>query len=203
LRFFKQGDSLAISLPESVRARTGVKDGDEYEFLLLEPGLFVLASRTALEQRVRSSLVAELTSRMAPAQAGAPQQAKSYVQLPETITSPITAKEAKDTLATRGFLIVENENIAKGLSKDLEKDIKEGRVVGVRGFDKKFYIVASDYYAKASQAVAKALAKGDKSSAEVAKLAGCEENACVSVLQVMKDFGEVIEKKRGVYALIT
>jgi antitoxin component of MazEF toxin-antitoxin module len=202
MRFFKHGDSLAIVLPDSVRKRANLKEDEEYEFLLLEPGVFALVSRSALESKVRSSLVAELGARLT-ATVGGSAVGKSYSAPARPVpVGPVTPENARAMLEARGHLVLDNENLMKLISRSLERDVKEGRVVGVRGFDKKFYIVTSEFYSRQSQAIAKALAGGDRSSAEVARAAGCEEGAAVAVLQVMKDLGEAIEKKRGLYALV-
>lgn len=205
VRFFKHGDALAIALPDSVRQRVTVKEDEDYEFIAIEPGVLALVSRSALEQRVRSSLIAELGGRINGQAKTAPARQTTTTPSAPTSTAiigPLTPDTVRDALGKQGYLVLDNENLMKTLAKPLERDVKDGKVIGVRAFDKRYYIVTSEYYSKGAATMARALTEGEKPVVEVAKACAMPEMGCMAVLQVMKDFGEVIEKKRGVYALV-
>lgn len=100
-----------------------------------------------------------------------------------------------------GFIVVEGESEAKEISQKLEKQIKSGDVIGTRGFDKKFYVAKKWVYEQQSERVRKVLKGSVMSSAEVSRELRIGEGLAHAVLELMNEEGEVIEKKKGVYAL--
>lgn len=198
MRFFKHGDSLAIVLPEPLRKSSGVKENDEYEFFEIEPGEFIVISRAKLADNAKKTVVAELALRALKPETRAdvasavdlvsvqPAKAKAYA-------NPVLAQ-----LDSKGFVILDKEDDAKMLSKQLEREIKDGKVRGVRGFDKKFYVVSSTALQKFSEKLLPALSgKEPLSASNAAQVAGLDEQACLAALQVLREDGEVLEKKRG------
>jgi hypothetical protein len=77
--------------------------------------------------------------------------------------------------------------------------MKSGAVVGVKGFDGKFYIVTRSYFNQ-SQAVVGSILKEDMDAPSIAAMAKLEPEGCLAVLRLMAENGELIEKKRGVFA---
>ena len=101
-----------------------------------------------------------------------------------------------------GFAVIEDEFEAKRVSKLLEKQIKAGEVMGVRAFDKKFYVISSFYYEKFKPAAISLLSLKQLTQPEVSSALGLSENGCNAVIQVLKDAGEVIETRRGLYRAV-
>ncbi|MGC8850698.1 MAG: AbrB/MazE/SpoVT family DNA-binding domain-containing protein [Candidatus Micrarchaeia archaeon] len=201
MRFFKHGDSLAIVLPEPLRKSSSVHENDEYEFFEVEPGVFVLVSRFKLAEDSKKSVFAELLSRCVAQETpqARPQQA---LQTPST---PLRARANSplNQLDAKGFLVIENEEDAKALSRLLERDIKAGSVRGVRGFDKKFYVVSSSFLEKASSKLLPVLSgKEPLTASRISASTGLEEAACIAALQVLKEDGEVLEKKKGFFVAV-
>ncbi|MFH1106315.1 MAG: hypothetical protein V1787_00310 [Candidatus Micrarchaeota archaeon] len=178
MRFFRHGDSLAIVLPDALRKGSAVTENGDYEFFEAEPGVFILASRQKLQDILRRRVLSP--------QAAGP--AKAAVQLPP-----------EEEVFDAGYAILDSEEQAKLASQRLEKQIKTGLVQGVRGFDKRFYLVSAEFLAKHSKRLLSLLKPKDLPIAELAVAAGLDERACLTLLQVMKEQGDVIEKKRGVY----
>ncbi len=199
MRFFKHGDSLAIVLPESLRKSSGAREGDEYEFLQLEPGVFLLVSRPSLEGMARAGVVAELAKRISEQEKGAG-AGKGEIQGIEPAGAAGIGPEK--LLETRGYLVIDREAEAKEASVALEKKIRGGEVFVVRGFDKKFYIVSRQFYSSFSPRIAKAIAGKQAAASDIAAGLKLNEQACTAILQIMKDQGEVIEKRRGVFELV-
>ena len=107
-------------------------------------------------------------------------------------------------LQTQGFVVLENDSQAKVLHASLEKSIKAGVIRGTRGFDKKYYVVHSALYDSLFQRIARSFeGKKSLSLAELASSANADRQAMLAVLNVMKEDGDVIEKKHGVYALVS
>jgi len=205
MRFFKHGEALAIVLPESVRKASGAKEGDEYEFLQLEPGTFLLINKKNLEGMAKAGVVAELARKVSagsvPSKAGgAAEEAKGGGSALEVMSA--VALEPEKVLEAKGYLVVENENEAKRISQSLERKIKNGEVFGVRGFDKKFYILSRQFYSAFFPRIAKAIGGKQLSASEIAESLKLSEPACAALLQMMKESGELIEKRKGAYEMV-
>jgi hypothetical protein len=103
------------------------------------------------------------------------------------------------SLKARGFIVINDRNQARALSESLSGEMKNGSVAGVKGFDNKFYVVTRDYLTQAQIAVVKAL-KEDMDAATVASAAKLDPEGCMAVLRILSEAGEILEKKKGVFA---
>jgi bifunctional DNA-binding transcriptional regulator/antitoxin component of YhaV-PrlF toxin-antitoxin module len=159
MRLFKHGDVLAITVPESLRKKLKLKEGDDYAFVELSDGVLGLVARSLAEK-----------------------------------AKPKKAEGAD-------YLILNNEAEARQLSKGIAEKIKRGEVVGVRGFDKRFYVVSRRFLEKTGEAVKKAAGNGADLKA-VSTRARLPAEACLAVLSVLKEEGEIFEKKDGFYAAV-
>ncbi len=212
MRFFRHGDSLAIVLPEALRKSSGVQDGEDYEFFEAEPGVFILVSKRVLARQATQSVLASLVSRtLNPSEGSAQPRPAVSVSNTVSVQAPVQQAPPKRQfvpgshewkIEKEGLAVIENEAEAKRVSSVFEKDIKEGRVLGVRGFDKKYYVMSSEFYSSVSSKVEKALSSKDLPAQEIALEAKIDEKHAIAALQLMRENGEVIEKKRGVYALV-
>ncbi len=102
-------------------------------------------------------------------------------------------------LNSRGYIIITDKREALMLSEQLNGQMKSGGVVGVKGFDNKFYVVTRDYFT-ASEAKIASVLKEDMDAASVASAAKLDPEGCMAVLRLMAENGEIIEKKKGVFA---
>ncbi|MCX6767955.1 MAG: hypothetical protein NTY90_04495 [Candidatus Micrarchaeota archaeon] len=221
MRFFKHGEVLAIVLPESLRKSSGAREGDEYEFLQLEPGVFLMINRDSLGGMAKAGVVAQLAKKLSPQQAG--DAAAEGIAAIGPMGGGAATKEfeaggagksgaewvkgagavdAEKLLETKGYLVIEQEADAREASVLLERKIRDGVFFGVRGFDKKFYIVSRQFYTAFSPRIAKAIAGKPLPMAEISAGLKLSEQACTALLQVMKEKGEAIEKRRGVFELV-
>ncbi|MDO8339923.1 MAG: hypothetical protein Q7T16_04675 [Candidatus Burarchaeum sp.] len=108
----------------------------------------------------------------------------------------------EESLEKLGYTIVEREQDAKMLSEKLNPQIKSGELMGVRGFDSRFYLARKGFYIAISERLEKAMrGKKNRTAAEIAKDAKVKEDECSVVLNLMREEGEVLEKKRGTYEL--
>lgn len=213
MKFFKHGDALAIVLPESLRARSAVKEGDEFEWFEAEPGVFVLASKDSLTKLVKQtsfdSFLEKISERKAtqPAPAvtrfGARAEAKK-TEFKET-AAPVFKPAAKgfaQQLYSQGYVVLSNEADAKALSDALAQEIRAGAVIGVRGFDKKYYVATREFFESASEKVRRALGSKEATVTQISAVTKAPLEACLTVLYVMKECGELVEKRRGCFSLI-
>ncbi|MCI0504440.1 hypothetical protein L0Y65_07095 [Candidatus Micrarchaeota archaeon] len=102
-------------------------------------------------------------------------------------------------LHSRGFIIVQDKREAMTLSEQLGGQMKSGEVVGVKGFDGKFYIVTRNFFTKA-QAEINAVLKDEMDAPSIASATKLDAEGCLAVLRLMAENGDLVEKKRGVFA---
>jgi hypothetical protein len=224
MRFFKYGEKgseiLAIVLPGSIQRSSMVKEGDEYEFIELAPGAFFLASKAYLSDVTRKDLVAKLGAKVFESSVKPAGQTTAAPVSQTAVPAPVAKVESpkqwaavgvpqsasknyfEGELEKQGFLVVENEAEAKELSKALEARIKTGDVKGVRGFDKKFYIVSREFYESNVAKVMNSPPKSEFTAAEVTGIVKTPEPGAAALLQVMKEEGQLLEKRRGYYQII-
>lgn len=213
MRFFKHGEKsevLAIVLPPHLQKSSGVAEGDEYEFIEVAPGAFLLVKKQLADKLVADSVLGKLGQKMLATEKQEPEKekivAKPTPQSFNTVSAPKPVVRSAPSvfekeLEKNGFLITEEEQ-AKSLSSALEAQIKHGEVLGVRGFDKRYYIVSRGFYEGLSAKIKEKAGGEEFSASAIAASTKTSENACVSVLQVMKEEGTLIEKKRGSYQLV-
>ena len=119
---------------------------------------------------------------------------------PETRdTKPGTATDLPAILKRQGYLVVMDRNEARALSERLNPEMKSGSIAGVKGFDNKFYIATRQYIMAAQGSIAAAL-KEPMDAAGIAAAAKLDPEGCIAVLHIMAEAGDVIEKKRGIFA---
>jgi hypothetical protein len=116
-------------------------------------------------------------------------------------SAPSNYSGVSNLLNTRGFIIINDKNEARSLSEQLASEMKSGAVVGVKGFDGKFYAVTRAYFTKAQATIASVL-KEPMDSDSIAAAAKLEPEGCRAVLRLMAENGDLIEKKRGIFAAI-
>lgn len=102
-------------------------------------------------------------------------------------------------LNSRGYIIITDKREALMLSELLNGQMKSGAVVGVKGFDGKFYVVTREYFNSSQAKVAQVL-KEEMDAPSVAVASKLDPEGCMAVLRLMAENGEIIEKKRGVFA---
>jgi len=106
---------------------------------------------------------------------------------------------APAVLHSRGFVIIQDKREAMLISEQLGSQMKSGAIVGVKGFDGKFYIVTRDFFIKSQTAINAAL-KDAMDAPSIASAVKMDPEGCLAVLRLMAENGEIIEKKRGVFA---
>lgn len=104
-------------------------------------------------------------------------------------------------LEKQGYIVVENEGEARRLSDELAAKIKRKDITGIRGFDKKYYILKMSFFVKNQLRVKNSLKAGKKSVDQISSETGLDRQACIGILTVLNEEGDVIEKKRGIFAL--
>ena len=104
-------------------------------------------------------------------------------------------------LNKEGYIVLQSEADAKNISDVLSEKIKKNQVTGIRGFDKKYYIVKSSFVLKYQSKVKSVLKDGAKPADKIAEILEIRPEATVALLTVLREEGELIEKRKGTFAL--
>lgn len=209
MRFFKHGSVLAISLPESLRQKLGIAENDEYEFIERPDGSLGLVKKSAFDpagaHSPKASPVPATKTAPTPSTAAAKTTITTMAKPASTATPPAKPGSFYATTNTlldrQGFLVLDNEMDAKAFSQRFESAIKAGDIKGVRGFDKKFYLASRAYSEAFADKLLVAL-KDPHTTSELATLAKQPNDGILTILYLLKEEGEVIEKKRGLFVRV-
>ena len=117
-------------------------------------------------------------------------------KMPDIMENDNARKLEKD-----GYIVLQTESEAAGLSMSLEESIRRGQVLGTRAFNKKFYIVMRPFLEKRADMIVKELKEGDKKVEEIASKTKLDEDAVRAILYLMAENGDVSEKKRDLFSL--
>jgi antitoxin component of MazEF toxin-antitoxin module len=183
MRVFKHGDALAIVIPESVRAKSNVKEGEEFEFVQVEKGVFALYRKDALEEKARKDL--------------------EKIAIPSETQRAQAQQPKQERQINFDCFVLETEGEAKAFSMRFEKELKSGEILGVRGFDKKYYASSTQFFLAKSPLVKNALQKGAQTIEEISGSSGITPLQCICLLNLLREKGEVIEKRKGIYKLLS
>ncbi len=108
----------------------------------------------------------------------------------------------EEQLEKNGYAIVEDARDAEALCNKFEKEIRSGNIIGTRGFDKRFYVAKRSWFSGMIEKVRQSMKKGANNLADISRELKTGEPACAVVLEIMKDRGDAIEKRRGCYGLV-
>ncbi|HQT44955.1 MAG TPA: hypothetical protein PLO51_03190, partial [Candidatus Micrarchaeota archaeon] len=99
-----------------------------------------------------------------------------------------------------GYIILQDDYEAKEASNALSALIKEGKVKGVRAFDKRYYIASKDFYEYHRPTFLDKLEKSNYTPESIAKAVSVEPEAAMVMLALMSSEGEALEKRKGTYS---
>lgn len=118
---------------------------------------------------------------------------------------PLATKETKEKpkklinkLETNGYVIIKDEEDAKKLQEEIRKKEKTEEIKGVRGFDKKYYIIKKDKLNEIKEEL-KNILDEEKIIHEISEDLNLKENLCKTALVVLREDGEVVEKGKNIY----
>ncbi len=134
------------------------------------------------------------------------------MQKQETIAVPAPTQETKPmaqntstpvapfemTLRSKGFLTL-NEKDAREVAFRISGEMKSGKIVGIKSFDGKVHFVMRNYFELIKDKIAKVL-KEDMEVATVANLIKTENEGALTVLLLLAENGEILERRKGVFA---
>ncbi len=131
---------------------------------------------------------------------------KTVKQTVKEITKPVSAPVKKETgnpaelLDRKGYTVGSSKDLKEIIEKN-KTAIKSGKIKGLKGFDGRFYIARMDYVSRMYPLIIKQLDR-ERSIDEIAGNLSVEPDAVRTVLHILAEAGDVIEKRKGVYAAI-
>ncbi len=102
-------------------------------------------------------------------------------------------------LESKGYIVLPSEIEASAASSSLEESIRRGMVVGVRAFNKRFYIATKTFITQSMPKISKALGEKAMSVPDMAKETGIDPDGVRAILYIMADNGDVTEVRRDVF----
>ncbi len=125
----------------------------------------------------------------------------------DVVQAYASPKEASNTPSppdqppmSQDYVVLENADMASKLSYALRKQGRHNSVLGVKGFDGKFYIVTKSFFSKLAPIMLKSL-ESPKDVDALAAECRLPKDGCLAVLNLLAEQGDVLEKNKGVFAL--
>ncbi len=100
-------------------------------------------------------------------------------------------------LAKFGYMVLNTENEAKMAMMQIQPMLKTDDVRGIRGFDKRYYVLRRSFLHQYAGLVLAQLDAGPATAEKISEALGLASEAVGVILMIMADEGEVIEKRRG------
>ncbi|RLG21405.1 hypothetical protein DRN74_02475 [Candidatus Micrarchaeota archaeon] len=109
--------------------------------------------------------------------------------------------ELINKLERKGYHIMEDDAEAKKVNEEIMKHKRENDFLGIKGFDKKYYLISRKKLAEVENKILKALSS-EKSVKQVAESLGYKEELCLAAIRFLEAEGKIFEKKKGIYKAI-
>lgn len=130
------------------------------------------------------------------------EQKNTYAQFFYKKTPSIETGNAEvEELDKNGFIVLQTEAEAAGLSLLLEDSIKHGMVIGTRAFNRKFYIVTRAFFEKHSSDLIKLLREKPMKISDLAANEKIDEEAVRGIMYLLAEAGDAREQRKDLFAL--
>ncbi len=191
-------------------------DEGVYIFFELNPGLYVLQKKI-VEKRIeqlpkekeeiveeedkiqhKQKDVPETTTQFKPIENKEKQTYGTYTNGQEWY------KEGLELKAKLGdsFLAIEDPEEIRKISYVLKNEINNGDVLGIRGFDRTYYIFKRPCYEKNKSILLSSLKESNRTFEELKTKLNVPEQLLKGLIELTKEQGEIIEPKKGNYKLV-
>lgn len=110
------------------------------------------------------------------------------------------AFELAKNFEKKDYWVIEQEEEMKKFTQENQQKIIGGQIIGIKGFDKKYYFLKKEFYEEWEGPVKSALDEEGKTAEEIAEKLKIPKDAAVCLLVHLCEKGEVIEKRKGKYA---
>ncbi|NPA86531.1 MAG: hypothetical protein GXO00_00795 [Candidatus Diapherotrites archaeon] len=169
-----------LEVPEDLRKR-------KLLIIRLGEGLYVVGT----DEQVRS-LIKQQVSYLASRRGRKVEERER----PRVIKAPEKRKEAP---RDAGYWVFDTEVEAAAFSRKHADEFQRGDIVGIRGFDGKFYAVRRRLYNYYLPRILEKLRESPMTAEELASALGKNKDMVKAVLELAREEGLIIEKSGGVY----
>ncbi|MFH1094714.1 MAG: hypothetical protein V1728_00675 [Candidatus Micrarchaeota archaeon] len=122
----------------------------------------------------------------------------AYPSSPSFISKPGDLNTVEHLIA-KGYMVLDNENEAKTVMPHINAKLKNETVKGIRGFDRKYYVLRRSFLMEYESRLLPILDAGAANVKTLGEKLGLDENAVTVLLMILGDDGEVIELKKGMW----
>ncbi len=175
-KLIKKDGRLFIELPESLQDK-------KIKAIKLEPEIFVIASEDAIKRLIDRQLRYVITRRVK----------NRLVQRGEK------KGEEKKTVWNEDYAIIKSDEAARAFSREHAWEFKRGELLGVKGFDGKYYVVRASLYSEVLSKIEYELGKESLNSKELAERLKLPEELVKAVVEIAKEDGIIYEDRGGKY----
>ncbi|MFH1895347.1 MAG: hypothetical protein ABIJ74_02055 [archaeon] len=110
---------------------------------------------------------------------------------------------AAKTIESNGFEVIVNENQVKQFCEQFNSEIKENSIKGTKGFDGYFYVIHSDLLEEIRPKILFQLKQAKTVSLkELNEKTALPSELVRGAMEFLKEEGEVLEKRKGLYQII-
>ena len=176
-KLIKKEEKLFIELPESLK-------GKKIKAVKLEPEIFVIASEDAIKGLIERQMRYTISRRI-------------KTRLVENESRE--GNKVKKSQWKKEYAILPSEDAARTFSREHAWEFKRGDLIGVKGFDGKYYVVRAATYVEILEVLRDALGKDGATPKETAERLNRPEDLLKVVLEIAKEEGIVYEMKGGKY----
>ncbi len=104
-------------------------------------------------------------------------------------------------LEKSGYLVLEDQKEAEELVSQIRDELETGMVLAIKGFDKKFYFITQKTLAEVGNKVRKVISDKAKRVETIASEVNEPVDLVKAVLEILRESGEVLEKRKNTYVI--
>jgi hypothetical protein len=108
-----------------------------------------------------------------------------------------------EVLETQGYVIIDSEAEARRFSETMRAAVQSGEVRGVKSFDGKYYVISTELLERYAPKVLSVLSdQGPASVEQISAHIKTDSLLVKTVCELLRESGQVVEKRRNIYALV-
>ncbi len=176
-KLIKKDGRLFIELPDSLQNKN-------IKAIKLEPEIFVIASEDAIRRLIDRQLRYVITRRVK----------NRLIQREKKKQA-----DEKRTAWNEDYAVIKSEEAARAFSREHAWEFKRGEILGVKGFDGKYYVVRASLYSEVLSKIETELSKEALDAKELAERLNLPEELVKAVVEIAKEDGIVYEDRGGKY----
>lgn len=221
----RKDGNLAVVIPEHVVEALGLSDGTNVEWevlsdktagikvtgLLSETELVVLEKLVGVKfaERTKEKVQSVLTDEeMKGLERLVKKNAVSFYEEGKykgkgvySISRDYYGLHPKKKAELADYMIISDRRTVNEVMEKFADKIKKGEMLSVKGFDNNYYFVVRDAFDRVGSKIVAALKQGDLALRDLPGACGEEEAMCKAVVEILKEAGDVFEKRKDIYSL--